>query len=284
MTTDERVIARIAEANPVPEAASPTAQERAEAERILRRVLDGAPEHRPRHRLPLGVLAPVASLVVVLVVAAVVLRTGGSSTTGSAPSGALRITLTALPTPQVPRITGGAMSREIALIRRRLTSLGRGFTLTQFGVSGIVVTAPKARAAEPVRIIRLITQPARLFVYDWEGNALTPNGKTVASQLLTQDQAAVGISQGGASSAGTPGAGGCRSIRRSSLRPGSLPRGRPRRTRAEARPITSSAPRAARHARPLPRPLGRRRCRDSTACSTAPTRRSQTSIRARRPG
>ena len=42
MTTDERVIAQIAEANPVPDSSSPTVQERAEAERILRRLLEEA--------------------------------------------------------------------------------------------------------------------------------------------------------------------------------------------------------------------------------------------------
>ena len=91
-----------------------------------------------------------------------VLRTGGSATTGSAPSGGLRITLNALPSAQVPRITAGAMSREVALMRRRLASLGRGFTVTQFGASGIVVTAPKAGAVERARILRLITQSAQL--------------------------------------------------------------------------------------------------------------------------
>ncbi len=207
MTRDERVITRIAEANPVLEAASPTAQERAEAERILRRVLGDAPSHS-RRSPRLGILAPVMSVLVVLLVAAVVLRTGGSATTGSAPSGGLRITLNALPSAQVPRITAGAMSREVALMRRRLASLGRGFTVAQFGASGIVVTAPKAGAVERARTLRLITQSAQLPFYDWEANVLTPNGKTVASQLLTQDQAAVRISQGGALGSGTPGAGG----------------------------------------------------------------------------
>jgi SecD/SecF fusion protein len=206
VTTDEHVIAELTAANPIPET-SPTAQERAEAERILRRVLGDGPSRSPR-RPRLGILAPVMSVLVVLVVAAVVLRTGGSVTTGSAPSGGLRITLNALPSSQVPRITAGAMSREIAVMRRRLASLGRGFTVTQFGASGIVVAAPKARAADPARIVGLVTQSAQLFVYDWEANVLTPNGKTVASQLLTQDQAALGISQGGASGPGVPGAGG----------------------------------------------------------------------------
>jgi hypothetical protein len=50
---------------------------------------------------------------------------------------------------------------------------------------------------------------ARLEFYDWEANALTPNGHTVASQLAGQDPSAVLISQGtgsippGASPAGS---------------------------------------------------------------------------------
>jgi hypothetical protein len=93
VTTDERVIAQIAEANPVPASLSPTPQQRAEAERLLQRVLDDAPRQGPprpgrQPRPRVGILVPIASLLVVLVVAAVLLRTGSSTTTtGSAPSG-----------------------------------------------------------------------------------------------------------------------------------------------------------------------------------------------------
>ena len=80
MTTDEQVIAQLAEANPIRETGPHTSQEHAEAERILRRVLDEAPSRGPR-RPRIGVLVPVASLLVVLVVAAALLRTGGTATT-----------------------------------------------------------------------------------------------------------------------------------------------------------------------------------------------------------
>jgi SecD/SecF fusion protein len=214
VTTDERVIAEIAEANPVPASASPTAQERAEAERLLRRVLDDAPSRGVRRvrrpgRPRVGVLVPLVSLLVVLVVAAALLRTGGSATTtGSAPSGGLRITYRAEPSPQVPRITADAISRTMTVMRSRLRTLGRGFTVTRSGARDIVVTGPRTRAAERARIERVAGQTAELFFYDWEANALTPNGKTVASQLPAQDRTAMRISQGGGSGAGTPGAGG----------------------------------------------------------------------------
>ena len=49
---------------------------------------------------------------------------------------------------------------------------------------------------------------AQLYFYDWEANALTPNGKTVASQLPSQDPTATTVSQGAGSTApGEPGAG-----------------------------------------------------------------------------
>jgi hypothetical protein len=208
VTTEDHVIAQIAEANPVPDEASAGAQERAEADRILRRVLDdtGATARR-RPRLRWGLLAPVVSVLVVVVVAAVILRTGGSSTTGQGGHGGLRITLSAQPSAQTPRVTASVMSREVALMRRRLASLGRGFTVQQSGATGIVVTGPASRAGERARIIRLITEPARLRFYDWEANVLTPNGKTAASQLLTQDGAALSVSEGGNEGPGAPGAG-----------------------------------------------------------------------------
>jgi SecD/SecF fusion protein len=212
VTTDERVIAQIAETNPVSGSSAPTPQERAEAERILRRVLDDAPARRRRRpgRPRVGVLVPVASVLVVLVVAGVLLRTGGSATTGgSPPSGGLRITFRAEPSPQVPRVTAGAISRTMTVMRRRLRTLGAGpgFTVARSGVNEIVVSGPRVSAGARARIERVVGQTAELFFYDWEANALTPNGKTVASQLLTQDPAAMTISQGGRFGAGVPGAG-----------------------------------------------------------------------------
>ena len=50
--------------------------------------------------------------------------------------------------------------------------------------------------------------PGRLKFYDWEANALLPNGNAVASQLHTQDPTAVRMSQGdGGAPPGEPGAG-----------------------------------------------------------------------------
>jgi SecD/SecF fusion protein len=208
MTTDEFVIAQVAEANPVPDSATPTAQQRAEADRILRHVFDDAPAPR-RPRLRLGLLAPVVSAVVVILVAAVLLRTGGTSTPATGGSGGgLTITLRAQPTPQTPRLTSAAMSRQIALTRRRLASLGHGFTVSQSGADGIVVTAPSVRGVEPSRVANLITQPGRLSFYDWEADVLTPSGKPAAGGLLTQDPRSITLSTGRTGQAGGPGGGG----------------------------------------------------------------------------
>lgn len=217
MTTEERAIAELAEANPMSDSVSPTAQQRAEAERILRRVLADSPaRHRSRlrpgigsgRRRALGVLAPAVSVAVVVLVAAVVLRTGGTATTGASPSGGPHITLSVLGTPQTPRITTAAMSREVALLRRRLASLGRGFAVSEAGAHTIVVTGPKVTGGVRNRILGLITTRAQLRFYDWEGDVLTPNGRSAASQLAAQGPAALSVSQGPADGgAGAPGPG-----------------------------------------------------------------------------
>jgi preprotein translocase subunit SecD len=48
---------------------------------------------------------------------------------------------------------------------------------------------------------RIVGTTAVMAFYDWEANALTPNGKTVESQLQSQDPTATTISQGSGSSA-----------------------------------------------------------------------------------
>ncbi len=74
----------------------------------------------------------------------------------------------------------------------------------------IIVVAPDAGSGDRARIEAIaLGSPARLDFYDWEANALTPNGKPVASQLHAQAPAALIISQGASSAApGQPDAGG----------------------------------------------------------------------------
>jgi hypothetical protein len=207
MTTDDPVITELAQANPVPGGTSPDPRDRAEAERIMRRVLADPPPP-PQKWLRPGILAPVMSVLVVLAVAAVVLRTGGSSDTSPSSGGGLKITLAAQPTAQTPQITAGAMTRELDLVRHRLGSVLRHFSVTRAGGNRLVITAPQASAAQRARIIPLITQPAQLYFYDWEANVLASNGRTAAQDLQAHDRSVLTLSQGGASAApGTPGAG-----------------------------------------------------------------------------
>ncbi len=209
MITDDPVIAQLAETNPVPDApVGGGSADRAEFDRVLQRVL-AEPARARLSRPRVGFLVPMASVLVVLAVVAIVLRTGGGSapSRGSTSGGSTTIMLSAEPTAAVPRITAAAMSREVALVRRRLATLGGGFSVARSGATEIALTVSAAHAAERARAVRLATASAQLRFYDWEADVLTPNGKTAAAQLLAQNSAAVKISQGGGSVAGVAGAG-----------------------------------------------------------------------------
>src|ERR1019366_2253214 len=83
------------------------------------------------------------------------------------------------------------------------------YRVTLAGGDRIAVTSTNATSSTQARVVELVTERAELLFYDWEANALTPNGKTVADQLQTQDPTAVTISQGSSTAApGGPGAGG----------------------------------------------------------------------------
>jgi SecD/SecF fusion protein len=59
-------------------------------------------------------------------------------------------------------------------------------------------------------LVSLASAPARLALYDWEANALTPSGEPVAGLLLTGNRSALAISQAAEEqpAPGLPGAGG----------------------------------------------------------------------------
>jgi hypothetical protein len=206
MTTDDPVFTELGEANPVSAGASPDPGDRAAAERIMRRILAETPPSPPRRKA--GILVPALSVVVVLAVAAVALRTGGGSSHTSPSSGrGVTITLVAQPTAQTPQITSSAMTRELELVRRRLGSVLSHFSVARTRGNGLVITAPQASPAQRARIIPLITQPAQLYVYDWEANVLAPNGRTAAQDLQAHDSSVLTLSQGASGGPGMPGAG-----------------------------------------------------------------------------
>jgi SecD/SecF fusion protein len=167
---------------------------------------------RPRVRMPRAALAVVGLGLSVLVVAAVLavgLGVHSQSRTGSPKSdrGSLVVVLSARALdPRSP--LGPSLDRSIHILRQRLGSVFHGVRVSR-AKGGIVIVAPHARTADRARILALaLAVPTRLAFYDWEANALTSNGKTVASQLRSQNATAIEISQGAGSAApGEPGAG-----------------------------------------------------------------------------
>jgi preprotein translocase subunit SecD len=208
MTSDDPVIAELARFNPVPSTPPPDPSDRAEMERMLRQVLDSptaaGPHGRARRR---SVLVPAMSLVVVLAVLAVFLRIGGHHG-GAASGGQSTLVLQAEPTARDPAVTPAAMSVEARIVRDRLRSVVNGGRVVRSGGTELVVSLPAMTAARRERTLALISQPAQLGFYDWEANVLTPNGRTVASQLAAHNSAALEISEGQSAAPGTAGAGG----------------------------------------------------------------------------
>jgi hypothetical protein len=203
VTLHDPVIAALSQANPVPGTVRPGPQERAEAERILRRVVSSPA--RPRHRV--AVVVPVLSTLVALAVVGLFLRAGGVGPSGAPAGNGTKLIFQAVPTAQTPVISPAALSRDAHIVRERLRSVGGSFRVTVASGDRIAVSVGGAVRGGPARIVQLVIAAGELFFYDWEANALTPNGQTVASQLAAQNPTAVQISQGVGSAPGVPGAG-----------------------------------------------------------------------------
>jgi hypothetical protein len=93
-------------------------------------------------------------------------------------------------------------------MRERLRAFGIGpARVSVSGASEITVSLPNV--GDTAQAEREVGRTAQLSFYDWEANALTPTGKTVASQLLAHvPTATVLMSQGsGSGPPGSPGAG-----------------------------------------------------------------------------
>jgi SecD/SecF fusion protein len=111
------------------------------------------------------------------------------------------------PSPQTPVVTQDALTRAVDIMRERVDQLGVAEPEIQTsGGNQITVGLPDVQDTQ--RAEKEVGTVAQLYFYDWEANALTSNGKTVASQLAAQDPAATTISRGSGSAApGDPGAG-----------------------------------------------------------------------------
>jgi hypothetical protein len=175
---------------------------------IVRNVEAGLPRST-RLPSPFGYLATAAAVAVVIVVAGVFLLAHGSNRSGgpTAGTGPESVTVTFKAAAIDPRAPlGPAIDRSIRILLERLSPAYPGTSVSWNG-RDIVVVAPHAGAAARARILALVA-PGRLAFYDWEADAIAPNGKTVASQLQAQNPTALQISQGSGSLApGQTGAG-----------------------------------------------------------------------------
>jgi SecD/SecF fusion protein len=121
--------------------------------------------------------------------------------------GGVQLVYEGQPTAQTPVVTQDALARAVDIMRKRVDQLGVAEPQIQTsGGNQIAVGLPNVR--DTARAEKLVGTTARLAFYDWEANALTPNGKTVESQLQAGDPTAVAMSQGsGSTGPGSPGAG-----------------------------------------------------------------------------
>jgi SecD/SecF fusion protein len=147
-------------------------------------------------------------LVVGLIAASVFVLTTQKTVLGLDLKGGIELVYQAEPSPQTPVVTQDALNRAVDIMRSRVDQLGVSEPEIQTtGNSLITVGLPDVH--DVARAETEVGQTAQLYFYDWEANVLTPNGKTVASQLLTQDPTALTLSQGtGSSGPGVQGAGG----------------------------------------------------------------------------
>jgi hypothetical protein len=125
------------------------------------------------------------------------------------------LTFGAGPSPQAPGIDSTMMQQAASIVRGRLDAVAPGAQVSIRGHELIVRVGVQSRTGgtqtfpSVAGVVSLASAPARLALYDWEANALTPSGRTVASLLLIRDPTAMTISQGGLAPGGPglPGAG-----------------------------------------------------------------------------
>lgn len=162
---------------------------------------------RRRNTLVLGVVAGlflVSLLVIIGIPGAVKAK---KTRLGLDLKGGVELVYQGLPSAQTPKVTPDALARAVDIMRNRVDQLGVAEPQIQTsGDNQITVGLPNV--TDTGRAEREVGTTAQLAFYDWEANVLTPNGKTVASQLQTQDPTATQISQGSQGTApGSPGAG-----------------------------------------------------------------------------
>src|SRR5947209_6465999 len=137
----------------------------------------------------------ILALVVGLIAASAVVIATEKIFLGLDLKGGVQLVYQGEPTPQTPHVTQTALSRAVDIMRQRVDQLGVSEPEIQTsGGNQISVGLPNVK--DIARAEKQVGTTARLEFYDWEANALTANGKTVASQLQTQAPTATQISQG----------------------------------------------------------------------------------------
>ena len=121
--------------------------------------------------------------------------------------GGVQLVYQGQPTAQTRNVTQAALQRAVDTMNQRVNQLGVSEPeISTQGTDQISVGLPDVQ--NTARAEKLVGTTDRLQFYDWERNAITSNGKSVANQLATQNQEALSISQGGESLApGSSGAG-----------------------------------------------------------------------------
>jgi SecD/SecF fusion protein len=104
-------------------------------------------------------------------------------------------------------VTSAALGRAVTVMQNRVNQLGVSEPLIQTS-GGNTITVQLPNVKNTLLAEKEVGTTAQLEFYDWEGNALTPNGETVASQLLAGDTTAGQISQGSSAAPGSAGSGG----------------------------------------------------------------------------
>ena len=145
-------------------------------------------------------------LVIGLLAASVVVIASQATVLGLDLKGGVQLVYQAEPSPQTPKVTQAALNQAVDIMQSRVDQLGVSQPEIQTsGGNEISVGLPDVHNV--ARAEQEVGTTTTLSFYDWEANALTPNGKPVASQLTAQDPAALTISQGAGDGPGVQGAG-----------------------------------------------------------------------------
>ena len=121
--------------------------------------------------------------------------------------GGVQLVYQAEPSPGSPKVTQADLNKAVQIMESRVDSLG--VTQPQINTSsGNQIEAALPAVHDVARAEQIVGATAKLDFYDWEANAITPNGQTVASQLEEQNSEAQLISFGtGGAGPGYPGSG-----------------------------------------------------------------------------